>query len=442
MPPSWTSEQVLALSPDSGSTQNGKKLASLSKWQTIGISDQVLWGECKGSGKDPYRTQIDLSEPAFKCSCPSRKFPCKHALGLFLIYAGQSGSIPSADPPPWVKEWLEKRAQRQQVKEEKQTMAKDPAAQAKRAAQREAKVSAGVEDLKLWLQDLVRGGLAVAQSEPYSFWETPAARLVDAQAGGLARQIREMAGIPYSGDPRWPERLLERLGSLYLVLEGYQRLESLPPGTQADIRTAIGWTIKQEELLSDPSADVRQDHWLVLGKRIVEEEKLTIQRTWLWGRSTQQAALILSFAISGQRLDVSLIPGTQLAADLVFYPSAYPLRALIKTRHATPQSLQWGSGYDSIAQGLEAWQRSLTLNPWLEIFPMPLSEVSIVKDEDRGWIWDQAGDRLPIHPSCGKLWELLALAGGHPVALFGEWQDRSFVPLSIVAEGRFWGVIP
>ncbi len=443
MPPNWTSEQVLALSPDSGSTQNGKKLASLSKWQNLGATDQALWGECKGSGKDPYRTQIDLSEPAFKCSCPSRKFPCKHALGLFLIYAGQSESIPATDPPEWVKQWLEKRSYTQQVKAEKQTAAKDPAAQAKRAAQREAKVSAGVEDLKLWLQDLVRGGLAVAQSESYGFWETPAARLVDAQAGGLARQIREMAGIPYSGDPQWPERLLERLGSLYLLLEGYQRLDSLPPGTQADIRTAIGWNLKQEELLADESADVKQDQWLILGKRLVEEEKLTVQRTWLWGRSTQQAALIFSFSVAGQRLDVSLVPGTQLDADLVFYPSAYPLRALVKTRHAAPQSLHWGSaGYDSIAQGLEAWHQALTLNPWLEIFPMPLSQVLIVKQDNQWWICDRGGDSLPIHPTCGKLWELVALAAGHPVALFGEWQDRSFVPLSIEAEGRFWGVVP
>ncbi|MGB7486496.1 MAG: hypothetical protein WA901_09920, partial [Phormidesmis sp.] len=57
----WTSEQVLALSPDAGSTQRGKALASVAKWPMLGLGDQAVWGECQGSGKQPYRTAIDLS---------------------------------------------------------------------------------------------------------------------------------------------------------------------------------------------------------------------------------------------------------------------------------------------------------------------------------------------------------------------------------------------
>ncbi|MEM6434049.1 MAG: SWIM zinc finger family protein, partial [Cyanobacteria bacterium P01_D01_bin.115] len=71
----WTSEQVLSLSPDANSAKRGKSLATVSQWPLLGRSEQAVWGECQGSGKTPYRTQIDLSEPAFRCSCPSRKFP-------------------------------------------------------------------------------------------------------------------------------------------------------------------------------------------------------------------------------------------------------------------------------------------------------------------------------------------------------------------------------
>ena len=116
----WTSEQVLALSPDASSTKNGQKLANLAKWPLLERSDQAIWGECKGSGKKPYRTQIDLSEPAFRCSCPSRKFPCKHSLGLFLLLAGQADSFSEAAPPDWVAEWLAKRGQTAAKKQEKQ----------------------------------------------------------------------------------------------------------------------------------------------------------------------------------------------------------------------------------------------------------------------------------------------------------------------------------
>ena len=57
----------------------------------------MLWGLCAGSGKNPYQTIVDLSGPAYKCSCPSRKFPCKHALGLLLNWA--NGSVPEESAP-------------------------------------------------------------------------------------------------------------------------------------------------------------------------------------------------------------------------------------------------------------------------------------------------------------------------------------------------------
>lgn len=80
----WTPDTILALAPDAKSAKSGRDLATLRKWVTLGCHEQAVWGECQGSAESPYQTQIDLAEPAFHCSCPSRKFPCKHALGLFL----------------------------------------------------------------------------------------------------------------------------------------------------------------------------------------------------------------------------------------------------------------------------------------------------------------------------------------------------------------------
>ncbi|MGD1941949.1 MAG: SWIM zinc finger domain-containing protein, partial [Leptolyngbyaceae cyanobacterium] len=195
----WTSEQVLSLSPDANSAKRGKSLATVSQWPLLGRSEQAVWGECQGSGKTPYRTQIDLSEPAFRCSCPSRKFPCKHALGLFLLLAEQAEALPESPPPDWVKEWLGQRSQSTQRKQAKAAQGADPAAQAKRAQQRTVKVEAGLADLEQWLQDIVRQGLATLPNQPYRFWDQAAARLVDAQAPGLARRVRSLASIPHSG---------------------------------------------------------------------------------------------------------------------------------------------------------------------------------------------------------------------------------------------------
>src|SRR5207253_5575126 len=144
------------------------------------------------------------------------------------------------------------------------------ASQAKTAAAREAKVAAGVAELSRWLRDLARQGLASAQGRPYSFWETMAARMVDAQAPGLARMVRSLAGVPASGEG-WQARLLERLALLHLLIEGYQRIEMLPIDTQADIRTAIGWAQNQDNLLE--SAGLR-DRWQILGQRVEDEDNL------------------------------------------------------------------------------------------------------------------------------------------------------------------------
>src|SRR4051812_28757030 len=73
-----TTEQVLALAPDAASVKAGQGLANPASWVSLGRDERSVWGECQGSGKLPYRTQMDAHGPAFHCSCPSRKFPCKH----------------------------------------------------------------------------------------------------------------------------------------------------------------------------------------------------------------------------------------------------------------------------------------------------------------------------------------------------------------------------
>ena len=182
-----------------------KKLLTLSKWSNLGENSRALWGECKGSSSKPYLTCIDLlGGPSFRCSCPSRKFPCKHGLALFLLRADQAGAFGNGAPPDWVGEWLEERGKRAETQAKHEEAAKkeaDPKVAARvaakaapkvaagRARKREANVRAGVQDLELWLSDLVRQGLATLQTKPYAFWDEMASRMVDAQVPGLAKPL-------------------------------------------------------------------------------------------------------------------------------------------------------------------------------------------------------------------------------------------------------------
>ena len=435
----WTTEQIMALAPDAASAKAGQGLATARKWLSLGADEQAAWGLCQGSGKNPYQAQIDLSEPAFRCSCPSRKFPCKHGLGLFLLLASSSAAFKEKKAPDWVVEWMESRAKRAEQRAEKQAKAEagdkivDEAAQAKRAASREAKVKAGLGELELWLRDITRGGLAAAQSQPPQFWERMAARLIDAQAPGVARLVREMAGVPASGEG-WEGRLLERSSRLYLLIEGFKRIAELPEATQADIRALIGWTQNQDELLR---LDGTRDRWLVLGQRVEEEDRLRVQRVWLWGERSGRAALVLHFAHGQQQLDASFVTGAAIEAELVFFPGAYPLRAIVKQRQGAPAPPERISGYAKIVDAHEAFTSAMAAYPWLEKFPMPLLNVTPLRRGDAWFVRDAEGRALKIAPRFEFGWTMLALSGGRGIDVFGEWDGDHLWPLSAFHGNRF-----
>jgi hypothetical protein len=437
-----SADQVIALAPDAGAAQSSRGLAQARQWLWLAHAPGVIWGECQGSAAQPYQTQVDLNGPAFQCSCPSRKRPCKHSLGLLLLFTDQPHRFSTAQPPAWVADWLGSRARPMArypappVAPPPAPVSPDNAAQARRAAarqsQREAKIAAGLDELELWLSDLVRRGLAQAQEQPPRYWDHMAARMVDAQAPGLARRLRDLASLPSTG-PGWQERLAEQVGRLYLLVEGYRRQTSQPPEVQADLRAGVGWAVSQELVLAQPGV---RDRWLVLGQRIEQEERLRARHTWLWGQRTGRAALLLDFAAAGHDLEAGLLPGLEADLTLAFYPSAYPLRAAIKHKYAVQPLAGMPAGYPSLAAAAEAYGTALGRHPGLETFPVALSEVRLAAHAERLWVRDRAGSAWPLSLRFAAYWRLQALSGGHPVSVFGEWDGHSLWPLSVWAGGR------
>ncbi|MER5207106.1 SWIM zinc finger family protein, partial [Streptomyces sp. NPDC002825] len=92
----------------------------------------------------------------------------------------------------------------------------DPEAARRRAERRAARITSGAQELEQRLADLLRGGLAAAGQAGYGLWEETAARMVDAQAPGLAGRVRKLGAIPGSG-PGWPVRLLEECALTHLL---------------------------------------------------------------------------------------------------------------------------------------------------------------------------------------------------------------------------------
>src|SRR5687768_12537827 len=94
----WSIQRVEQLAPDGAAIKAAQGTAKPSKWKNLGRNDRLVWGECQGSGANPYQVRADLIDAAYKCSCPSRKIPCKHSLALLLMVAGGE-AIPNASPP-------------------------------------------------------------------------------------------------------------------------------------------------------------------------------------------------------------------------------------------------------------------------------------------------------------------------------------------------------
>lgn len=440
----WTEEQARSLIPDAGTLKRGLELATPSKWQNLGQTPEAAWGECAGSGSRPYLVGIDLGGgPAFKCSCPSRVFPCKHGAGLLILLARQPQLPGPAEPPAWLSEWLAKRQQTQEKKAAKAGEAEAPAETSSAppsllergpggevAPARRQRMERGAAELLTWLHDVMGAGLAQAEQQGAAFWEQQAARLVDDQLPGLAAMLRELPGLRYAGAD-WPERQLARLGEVYLLARAFLRLDELPEALRQDVLQLTGVNVKKEELLTRQPAVA--DTWLVAGQVTIEEERLTVRRSWLWGAATGRYALVLEYSFGGQPFATPLVFGGQYRGSLVFYPGALGLRAAVSAdwlfRGLQTELLPPATAPAAL---LDAYAAALGRLPWLREWPGTLADMVPVLTAD-GQVRLQhqpTRQQLTLHPDTASGWDLLAASGGHPITLFGEWNGRAFLPIT------------
>jgi hypothetical protein len=426
-------EQVLTLAPDEPSRKAGKALAGAAKWVSKGANEQALWGECQGSGSKPYQTQIDLTSTAYKCSCPSRKFPCKHGIGLMLLYSREPEIFTDNTPPAWVSEWLDKRAGKETKKQEKEEKSVDEAARDKRQQARQQKVEDGVYELLLWMKDIVRNGILLMPEKGASYWETMARRMIDAQAPGLAGMVRGLSEINFYGEG-WQHQFMDQFLRIYLVIQGFSQGENLSPLLQQELRSLIGFTQSQEALRLEKGT---KDTWLILNKQTTEEDNLTTEKYWLYGLHSFQPALVLQFYARGMsRPQLLLTAGMSIEAELVFFASEIPLRALIK-EPVTNNKFQ-------DTYGMTGWQELMAAEtslaekmPVRSERPYIVQQLTPVQHNMKWWLKDRNDQIMPIKDGFRNIWKLLSLSGGHPLdmALLGK--EQEYEPLGVWHDGVY-----
>lgn len=294
---------------------------------------------------------------------------------------------------------------------------------------------AGVLELDRWLADRVRVGLAAAELSDPATWDRAAARLVDAQCGGLANRVRRVAGrVGRHAD--WYDDVLAELAVLHALAQGALRAPALPDDLADGVQVAAGLSARQADVLAGVPTTAR---WLVVGESRVREDRITVQRTWLRSieadapadRSLRAAtwAMLLSFGAFGREL-VSLLPvGAELEADMHWYPGAQPLRGLLGKVHAAPvpASIEPTSGGVADAVAEVGW--SLAVEPWLERVPMCVRATPVPSGEGRWSLADGAG-AVALDPGFRRLAELIAVSAGGAVTVVGEWSADGVLPLT------------
>lgn len=194
-----TESYVDSLALNSSAIKNGKDLVKKNSFPLLCQSEDgtIIFGECKGSGKDPYRCSVDVAKegnPVFRCTCPSRQFPCKHNLGL--MYAYTSGKTFITAPVP--QDIVDKREKAEKREEKKKEPVDPDAPVVKRKTNKSAllkKIAAQLEGIsiaeKLILQ-LVQSGLGSLDKKVLQTAEEQAKQLGNYYIPGIQTALRDL----------------------------------------------------------------------------------------------------------------------------------------------------------------------------------------------------------------------------------------------------------
>jgi hypothetical protein len=446
----WSPEQVEAIAPTPAALSAARPLTTVAKWGGLGADERAVWGSCRGSGAEPYDTMVDHVGVASRCTCPSRRRPCKHVLALLLLWV--HGDVPETTAPSQVTTWVEARdasPARRGAEGDARSLAPDAAATSpgpgagetvdatpppsgeegsepdrdRARDERVERMFAGLAELDRWLDDRMRTGLADPALAKYSTWDDLAARLVDAQAGSLANRIRRLAGL-VGASPDWHSDVLAELGLLHLLSQAGRRLGSLPGPLADAVATTVGWQVRQADVLGGvPDTDT----WVVAARSDTREDRIEVRRHWLRGATSGRWALVLSFAAYRQSLDTSLLVGTAIDADLHRYPGP-ALRALVGERHGDPVERARPPAVDVLAACGEVGTM-LVAEPWLD--RVPFTVTASIADVGSGFALADSGGTLPLVARGRPLATLLAVAGGGAVDVTCEWTPHGVVPLTV-----------
>ena len=257
---------VESASPNADAAKNGRGLLVKGKFLALQVDadETILFGQCQGSGKEPYHCSSDFSradQPTHRCSCPSRQFPCKHCIGLMFAFVLKKASFKTADVPSDLAEKRDKLAARSEKKKEESAK---PKTVNKEALAKKIKAQLdGLDLLEKLTLDLTRIGIGNMNAKSAREIEEKAKQLGNAYLPGAQAALHRYTKLfndgpdgkaVAPGEAIFSEALdqLSRLHSLVKQGRAYlqHRLDDpeLKPETETSIAAWLGHAWQLAEL--------------------------------------------------------------------------------------------------------------------------------------------------------------------------------------------------
>ncbi|MBK8500740.1 MAG: hypothetical protein IPL46_00245 [Saprospiraceae bacterium] len=284
----------------------------------------------------------------------------------------------------------------------------------------------GIEQLEIWLFDLIKVGLLQYDFSEDSIFEI-SSRMVDAKMGGVARRLRRLTSFNRS-DPTWFHSVLQILGDLYLLVSVFKNKQNLSENILISAYTMAGFNLQKNDLSHLPTID---DHWLICGQEFQEEENLRSRYTWIMGAQSKRSALLLDFAFGRTDFEASYSFNRSYQAKLIYYPGSFSLRAQLLQPSPVVRINYYPAAFDQIDKFLDVFASAVSKNLWISEFPACLKLVSILKSGSKFLIQDQNNQQLQLGNNPEKIWPFFATFAMQPCNIFGVWNGHNLRLLSI-----------
>jgi hypothetical protein len=147
---------------------------------------------------------------------------------------------------------------------------------------------------------------------------------------------------------------------------------------------------------------------------------------------------VLQFLVrgQGQGAQLAFTPGLFVQAELVFYPSVVPLRAIVKKQISTEKVQQY-KGFTNWQQVVEAETAFNSALPFRSERPFIIEQVRPVFYNMQWWLQDTNNDMMRIKSGFKSIWKLLSLSGGDSLNMAVVGKENAYEPFGVWYQNEY-----